>query len=361
MSNPNKYVEDIKRIAKDDDLKGALLSQADKEFIEGALNPFVFNLNVGTSSDSGTGDGTGGTTTTNGEETQDNTNETDPNDPNTFNKGGGSTSQTTTQTGVQDLESVMDGEAGPQAGDDSQNSEPSSPTGSLTGLTGATDCSTTQCVNLHLDGQFPPPDGWDDADSPPEDDGYIYGRNWEFDGDLYPSHSAVWSVYVPWWDSVHPGFHITGVTSIVESGTQVTYFFERERESDGQIAPQEGTFSSGICTPSESDPSCPLTAPTETEWPTDGCYDLALIDGTFQANQYDSEVPANAGGSSVDICFGTDRFATVYVTANGGTMVVETATAGGTPSGTTYVYAADGTLQYSGDSSSTNHAQYLPK
>ena len=182
MSNPNKYVEDIKRIAKDDDLKGALLSQADKEFVEGALNPFVFNLNVGTSSDNNTGDGTGGTTTTNGEETQDNTNETDPNDPNTFNTGGGGGSGDAPQTGSQDLESVMDGEAGPQAKDGSEATSSgeltSAPTGSLTGLTGATDCSTTQCVNLHLDGQFPPPDGWDDADTPRVLDGYEDGKYW---------------------------------------------------------------------------------------------------------------------------------------------------------------------------------------
>jgi hypothetical protein len=368
----SRYAEDLRKIVKSGEIKGALGPKQDREPIEGGITDFI----TGVFSQGSTGGGSG-----TGSETNDNTNDStkqedikpiDPANPQTFFRGGGGTSSTTDTvptTGVQDVESVIDGEAGPQNSYDYNSSVPGSGS-SLDGITGLTDCSTGQGINIRYDGNFPPPDGWDDADSPPATDGVWSASNyWQVgEGSLNPpvlvQMPTAESAYADFQSEMnaHPevtSFQILGIQSKSQTAWYFTCTFAKNGNGQGVVS-LTVLIRSCVGTGDPSVSGCVATQPSATEWPTDDSYDLSLIDGSFQANPYDSEAPTDAGGSAVDFCFSAGtRQGRLYATAQGGTMLVETV--GGVPNGTAKVYGSDGRFQAAGDATNSFMNQYLPK
>lgn len=359
--------QEIRRIAKGDKLKGPLGGTLERDPIPGTFIPFSntplsqITANgaegedpVDINSNESNGDSqTGSDQPMNGD------------DINTLNRGSVTTGQ---KPNTHDIGDVIDGAAGvpnsPNEQDNSgSNTQPESPTsGVLSGLTGATDCNTGQCINFHLDGNFPAPDGWPDADSPPVQEGYEAGYYWK-------TQAMGSSVGI----GQTPLLALYDRTTDIRAGLSQEYFGEDTVKFTCDNAPATcisygGGGLSGaevyrLSCEGETDPEivavCEADPPLEEAWPEDGCYDLALQDGALVTNDYDSEAPSDAGGSKVNVCFGDGRTGSVEITANGGVIVYETS--GGNPTGTAHVYGADGTYQAGMDATDANMDPYRPK
>jgi hypothetical protein len=369
----SRYAEDIRKIAKQGSIKGALSPKQDREPILGGTTDFITGVfsQGSTGGDSGTGSGT--TDNPNGSTKQEDIKPKNPANPQTFYRGGGGTSSTTETvptTGIQDVESVIDGEAGPQSSYD-YNSSIAGSGGSLDGITGLTDCSTGQGINIRYDGNFPPPDGWDDADTPPSgDDGTWVANTYLVTSALFIGVATIVAATVG--DSFQQAqaaiiassatYDYVLYSPVTRVGTNAWTFQWYSSLTAGGTTGVVTTYINRIGCNGEGDPyaACSSSPPLATEWPTDGSYDLSLIEGSFQTNPYDSEAPADAGGSAVNFCFsGGTRQGRLYATAQGGTMLVETSV--GAPTGTAKVYGSDGRLQSAGDATNSFMDQYLPK
>lgn len=364
----SELASEIRRIARGDKLKGPLGNAKERDPINGTFVPFTNTpqsqitangaegedpVNVNSPPSNGAGEDPTDTDNQNDQPT-------DANDPNTFNKGSATQGKT---SNTYDIEDVID-----QTGDvpstpneeDHSNSDEGSTSGVIDHMNGATDCDTGQCINFHTDGNFPAPDGWDDADTPAEVNdwtlGYYYFRNAQpITIGSYASGEQIFAAF----PEVHPVYGSLTKSSYTISAEPPTVGVVGQVLYEGVDGPLLESFSRGVCSPSEGDSVCPITAPTATQWPEDGCYDLALIDGQFQTNDYDDEAPAGAGGSKVNFCFGSGRTGTMEATANGGFMVYETS--GGAPTGQATVYGKDGTFQAAGDATETFMDQWRPK
>lgn len=366
------YADDIKRLAQGDKLRDALGAWAARDPINGSITPYI-NAAFSTSSnggESGTDNATADSTNENGSTEQDGTQPTDGSNPITFYKGGGGGVGDATQTGQQDMESVINGDVPQQTPTGSYDVPIYSGEGGMTSVGNMTDCDDNS-LNVRFDGEYSPPDGWDDADSPPEDATFRAGFYWREtdinfpDPALYSTLLEMVAAYRVFLDARLDFLDAAVPTSAPH------YYIESTLNPDvtswGAVV--YTAAGSGVevyagnrveCTPSESDPLCPLTAPAATEWPIDGKYNLSLVDGTFQANQYDSEAPANAGGSSVDVKYGDSGTARITATAQGGYMIYATAACGGAATGIVKVYNSDGTFEAAGDATQTFFDQYLP-
>lgn len=383
----SELASEIRRIARGDKLKGPLSGALERDPIGGTFVPFTntplsqITANgaegeepADVNSTESTGDSqTGSDQPTNGD------------NPNTFNKGSataGSTSNT------YDIEDVIEGTAGvpssPNETDYSQWDSPPSTGGIIDHLTGATDCGSGQCINFHLNGNFPAPEGWEDADTPPVDDSWIDGYYYE---EVAQSLSQASGNYIDLefpqsfsttlnqnkaemesrlaqvlaaQDAQKPGLAPHSSANGVELISNAYRFNTQDRLGTNRVG---STSNRILCSSSPNPTYCLSEAPTEEAWPEDGCYDLALIDGSLQKNQYDSEAPDGAGGSKVDFCYtpagGGSQTATVEVTANGGFMLYKTS--GGAPTGQATVYGDDGTFQARGDATESFMDQWRPK
>lgn len=361
--------QDIRLLASKPKLRAQLDARLEPDPITGKVTPFKDGTFATSSSAAAAGGTTSGCNTNSNDTTQqEDTKKTDPTDPNSFYKGGGGTgSDSTTQTGTQDVESVIDGEAGPQSAPDSAYSN----TGVLSGVTGMTDCNTGKGINFHLDGQFKAPDGWADAETP----GDITG---DWTADTYWADGCGFLGIAPI-EAYTPQMVYDQLNAAIQADSRITEFSiysGLNKVGDVNYYYSWSAFESGIgtgvieqniqrsnCSSSTpSDPTvCVSTIPKQTAWPTDGSYDLALQDGQFITSPYDSEAPLSTldGQSKVSFCFGDGRTGEIAVTSNGGAMVYETSS--GAPTGTVRVYASDGTLQAAGDATTTFMNQYLPK
>lgn len=353
------YADDIRRIAKQDKLKGALDSAPERDPIPSMTTAFESGSFAPSSGSSASGDDSdsGGDT----ESTEDDAVTFDPTDPTTFNRGGGDT----TTSGSYDIEDVVDGTDGPQTppdNTDTVNTDEASVDwggGSMTGLTGMTDCDTGDCINIRTDGTFTPPADWDDPDTPPVAAGYEAGYYWSNSGNSNLSNTTPQRAMdddIAWWSAANAGKATWFDSWVYQNETTASYkaWIEIPPATIFQFFLVRGSCGAEVGTV-----RCPLSPPVEDEWPDDGCYDLSLIDGTFQTNQYDPNAPIDAGGSMVSVCFGSARTADVYATASGGVMIAET-TAGATNK-VAKVWAKDGTFQAAGDVTQQFMDQWLPK
>lgn len=369
----SELASEIRRIARGDKLKGPLSGAKDRDPINGTFVPFTNTPQSQITSNGAEGvdpvDVNSPPSNGAGEDPTDTDNQndqpTDGNDPNTFNKGSATAGQ---QPNTYDMEDVIDqtGNAPTAPNEpDYSNSGEYSTGGIIDHLSGATDCATGQGINFHTDGNFPAPDGWEDAESPPTLEYYQEGYSWQ----TQSMNGAVGR-------GATPELAVFDRTSNISSSLVTEYPFGGNegiaRVSCSNVP--STCISTGIGSYSQvlvyrqscsgsSDPEhiaiCNAEPPTEEAWPEDGSYDLALIDGQLQTNQYDGEAPASAGGSKVDFCFGSGRTGSLEVTANGGFMVYETS--GGAPTGKATVYGSDGTFQAGGDATNAFMDQWRPK
>ena len=358
MDRVQAHRTDIQKLAEKDKIKGALKAIQDREPIDGGFTPFETGSFAPNSNASAGTDG--------GIDPDDPNSfaEPDPSDPNNQNNKGGTNNRDPHKDGPQDADDLLDDTKGPVFPDDSK-SDPYSG-GSLTKITGLQDCDTGQCVTAHLDGKFDAPSGWDDPDTPPPIAGWFLGYNWN--NTTHPTIFFLTSI-----ESMNDfvaallldSFY-TSVTNIrLDSQTSTTdkYLYDYTTTLGGSfIYTASNTQSKNTCTPSANDASCPIDPPTKTEWPQDGCYDVAMIDGQLQTNQYDSEAPASAKEmrSAAIFCTSKGKKTMIRAAANGGTMLYEV-TASGAPTGIVKVYNSDGTLRSAGDASQQNIDSQLPK
>lgn len=379
----NEYAQEIRRIAKGDKVKGPLGNALERDPINGTFVPFT-----NTPQSQITANGAEGEDPADVNSVPSNNAGSDPtdlsqqndqpvtsDDPNTFNQGSAAQGSTSNTYDMEDIvDQTGDVPSSPNEADNSGSDETaSSPTsGIVSHINGATDCSTGQCINFHLDGNFPAPDGWPDADTPADAEGYeTWDPDYYWRTQVVLDHGTI-SVEAATYEVAY-----NNLVAAIQADPDIESFginFELYQVYEGRWAFSWSAADHGIGTGvvntdilrydcvSVGDPSedgCISEVPKAEAWPEDGCYDLALIDGQFQKNEYDSEAPSDAGGSKVDFCFGDGRTGSMEVTANGGMMVYETS--GGSPTGQATVYGADGTMQAAGNATETFMDQWRTK
>jgi len=122
---------------------------------------------------------------------------------------------------------------------------------------------------------------------------------------------------------------------VVDSGQQV----QVEYFSGGWQPLTSRLITTVLCTV-DVDTFCPSVAPTDTSgWTSDTCYDVALINGNFETNQYDPDAPS-PGSSDSSLALGGGE--TLTATDDGYSI---------DQGGTTAAYDADGNLIVNGVSS----------
>ncbi len=281
-----------------------------------------------------------------------------PADPNTFNRG----SLTDKSAGHHDIAEVIDGQAGPRAqATASGGSGLVSADDVVHRLNNIRDCKTGKRITVRFDDHYPLPEGWAHPDTPPADAGYQAGYYWYnvYGYPAAPSPEAAQQAFLAEFKRQNGRTHVqpAGITYV--TATQITLAIY-----DAGVTRQHfyTTYYRAQCSAGVITAYCPAAPPTTvTTWPTDGTYELAIIDGQFAAHTLDSDAPDDAGGSSIDVCFAKKRHARLYVTAHGGALLVETQGPGGAPTGVARVYNSNGSLQAAGDATSAFIAQYLPQ
>lgn len=146
--------------------------------------------------------------------------------------------------------------------------------GSLTGLT---DCATGEPVCFEGDG-FVPPDGWEDPNKPALDPTYEEGHFWAYKSGLVGGTGV---------SCCSMSLTQSQTESLVSSGAcDPPNWFENTKISCDEpgLASTCDEFES-VCNPSEED----LEAITESEWPSDGCVNLAIKSGTIVGSKYDPD------------------------------------------------------------------------
>lgn len=220
-----------------------------------------------------------------------------------------------------------------------------------------TDCDTGQTAIIRTDGIFPAPEEevdvngfvetaeWEDADTPPELEGFELGFFWQTAGSGAPNTAegftafASANVALDYMNGLAspPAGATPGSFALVEMDQQSETLFNPIYSRDF-ISGGSGTFSlvtlRSSCTgsPPVDDATCPSEAPLETSWPNaDSEYKMALKEGIFTTNEFDGGVPTNRTmpKSTVSFCFGTDQFGEIIAGKNGSFLLAETDTQNG--------------------------------
>lgn len=238
--------------------------------------------------------------------------------------------------------------------------------------------ATGDCFKIHYDGVFPTPTGWDDPDTPPDDENWVVDEYWEVTGTgitangrpepslltspTYQALFASWNAQMAGWaaGSQFDGWYTRpyqfNVTS-AGAGLQAQNWRGKELFT-GQT---EWTLSTEMfgCPGSAyegNDAVCPATVPPATEtWPDDGCYDLAFDGLAFKGSDRDPNLPdkyKGDGTSSVDFCTTGGKDGATRTGADGGYQIDTT--------NMMRYYDSDGRLRAAGDKTQTFIDQYKP-
>lgn len=226
--------------------------------------------------------------------------------------------------------------------------------GAANGMT-AKDCDTGKDIGIRLRNDFVPPEGWENADTPPAAFQWELGYNYHF---LDPNTGAgVGS------DNGTTAYECASTAGNVWGGSMTEAYQSVSAGSHNGYGDFIGTYDPAIMSPvlyatygnifpvkkaacvAGTDTFCPLTEPEGAgDWPADNTYMLKLVDGQFVTSNRDEDVPAKFKNpvSRVDFCFGSggSRAGTIEVTKDGGHMVYETS--GGNPTGIIRVYDSSG-------------------
>lgn len=279
----------------------------------------------------------------------------DPNDPNKAKIENGGNQF--------DVEDILDGD-GPGFYD--SNAEDGSGSDALNesvdAFTGMKDCATSKDLCIYTKNGIPPPDGWDDADVPPDGyyDGVItittdgsgdglrpydwtQGEEWTADPTGAPT-ASVFSSGAAALDDMQARTTASGTLSTIE---YEDVGFGRYRMT--WVSPNfVELVTRSTCTPGSSS-SCPIVEPNDipiAKQPSDGCHALGFGAQGFESsrseNDADKVTKLMQRQSRVDFCFGVGRFGTIEVTKSGGYMMYETASEGGAISGIGTVFNGKG-------------------
>ncbi len=193
-------------------------------------------------------------------------------------------------------------------------------------LSGVTDCATGEPVCFDGNG-FIPPEGWDGPNDPPIDPGYAEG--------VYYLASCVESGE----DHDYQAFQtcVKAVQHVFDSGCEPSWP-EGECTIGGGGGETVGKFSVQQMTCDE-DPHtiCDEPPPAVDAWPSDGCTNLAIVNGSIVGSKYD---PENDGSyskpmSEIQLCSGDDQIS-LSPSADGGWKTINSTTNNG------YLYDSSG-------------------
>lgn len=381
----NEYADNIRRIARGDRRRGGLTPQGERDAIESGSVPLLTNAQIAElNNEQQTPSSSAPENEDKDPEDEEQQDNIDPNDPNSFYRGAQSSTGSQTDTGTYDISDVID-QTGNVPGSATE-SDGTQLSGALRELTGLKDCESGTSFNLHLDGQFIPPEGWDDPETPPPIDGWEEGYYWEttshdftysIDDDdcingsaSYPSRmffsKSPATAYIDHIANEHfdavkcPGFLFWSIE--YKQDTETLYQVDVVGESAIFSITSRTRFYAWRrdCAQYFDATYCPTEPPTEEQWTKDGTYDLAIKDGQLQTSEFDADKPRDEALGTKPFCFGEDRTGEARVTADGGLMVYETG-AEGAPIGAATVYDSAGDFRAAGDATETFINQYLPK
>lgn len=184
------------------------------------------------------------------------------------------------------------------------------------------DCTTGDAIQLDLTPQegieYVPPDGWDDADTPPPDEYYSEGYYWAGNGWNGHSPSEVAAKYN---SAVGGGLRFTYENNFVNNVVIRSYWIANNNYN--------GLFSATrySCGGDASDYCVPLENSSRvTEWPSNNTADLILQNGTFQAHSMDPDAAATYKTNppaEVEICDGQGNRYSVTAMDGGGALVTK--------------------------------------
>jgi|GEM_PF-5419815 len=238
------------------------------------------------------------------------------------------------------------------------------------------DCAggSGDCFKIHYDGVFPPPEGWSDPDTAPEDPGWTEGAYWK-NSDANPACEVPQKtlgaaksfmksmigfnqggcftnddVYGPFWTNE--------TTSGISPNRQFSGWLNwyQTPELDGSTFHLQTSIREYPCATNGLDTYCssepPLLGP---EWPDDGCYDLVFDGLAFKGHDLDPNLPdkfKGAGTSSVDYCTDGGADGATRTGVDGGFQI--------DTSNMIRVYDAEGNLVAAGDKTQTFKERYQP-
>lgn len=339
MARRDRYSQDIKRIVGIDPNQTKIGEATRKGDIAGKRGIAYINSDGQTvSSASGTAGITRLTNPTNnmgmlGQDKGSGQNDPDAEDTdgNAVDPTNGSKGSYNYDQGTYDIEDLIDLEDGPTLSDPAEGAgignNPTNLGGTLNGLTGLRDLTTDKGMELRLDGKARPPVGWESETDPgpsaPAYTKWTQGKQW-IDPLSDTAHTDPLGAAKYGRDFAGDVLYTVVVDSSYNSSFDFWQITFEKPVPDGQVTYQAN---GATCTPSNSDPVCPITNPIK--WPADGVMQLALSGSSFimsEAEAIEDRITQFMDGnhSRVDFAFGSGREGSLRPTQNGGFMVGET-------------------------------------
>lgn len=382
----SRYAEDLKKIVGVDEIKRKLKELEDGQAIESKRGVAYQSGSTGqVQSDSGAG-GSGGIQAPTGaagsglSAIQQSTSDAARNalngmsGSNGFSAGQSPIKQA--EDGVLDVGDVLDGYAdNALTGGGATGFGPN-----LSGLNGWSDCTNDEPGTVRFD-SYVPPIGWDSINEPPLDTSWIAGKYWLFGSAFYGStFSALISdalahniVLRSNPSSTNPGYLYGNSTDPSAGATLAGYDLTQLALNGDNTVPSyvgfvyitsgtSGYGPAGTC-PMPAGYSCQLVQPYDTTWDADSFQVLLNKDtGLFETNQYDPKAPEiyNTPSSSVYMCFGEGRTATLTAGAGNTKLLYETDPTTGAPLAGTYLHIYDNKGQIKGYADVALIDQYSP-
>jgi hypothetical protein len=366
----NRFSEDIRRIAGIEDDQGNPLGEAkEREKIPGGRGVGYYSGSGGqVSSDSGfpSGSGTGSGVGSPGVSANNPQGDDSTNTTGSGGSGSGGTSSGHEQPfdPFNPLAGITTEENGRNDISDYMNNVPYNSLDALKIIEGV-DPSTGRDLTIFTDGYFPPPEGWDDAETPPNSGidttfqpGFYWKSVWAFATDTQsPQLSA---------NEIASGLGGELISLTPFDGPPATSYTAVIKKPNGT----EQGFGINRFTCTGGDPSgpgdyCSLIPPTTTDefWPVLDEIIMTFNNGVAAVSDFINPADSNGftqnNNSAINIESKTNpgEYYTVQPNGTGGTLVYETATPGGEPIGVFKTFNASGQFDGYGDAAAIDYVK----